>query len=99
MSTVPTVTVTLTDLQALTDVTEGFMSEAGEYAVSRYADPVEVEEAVANAKTTIRNAMQRFGPIKPELSPFQAWQRERRLPERLVDFYEDATALVAADAS
>ena len=49
--------VTLTDLQALTDVTEGFMSEAGEYANGRYADPVEVEEAVANAKSTIQNVL------------------------------------------
>lgn len=37
MSTVPTVTVTLNNLQALTDVAEGFMSEAGECAASRHA--------------------------------------------------------------
>ena len=81
MSTFPTVTVPLTDLLALTEVAEAFMSEAGEYAVSRYADPSQVVQAVANAKTAIRNVERHSGPTEPTLTPFQAWRSGRRAHE------------------
>ena len=85
MSDTPTVTLTLTDLQALTDVAEGIMSEAGDHGVSSYADPYQVETAVINAKRAIQRVERRLGLTKPELSPFQLWQLGRQAKESAVE--------------
>ena len=42
------------DIQALLDLAEGYTAENGLAAVSRYAAPDEVQNAMVNAKTAIR---------------------------------------------
>ena len=81
MLTIHTATVNLTDLQALTEVAEAFMSEAGDYTINRYAGPAQVVRAVANAKTAIRNVEGHHASKEPALSSFQVWQSGRRAQE------------------
>ena len=50
------VTVNATDLRALLNVTEGYVSEHGLDSVNRYAAPLDVEIAIANAQAAMRVA-------------------------------------------
>ena len=45
--------ISAVDLSALLDVTEGYTSEHGLDSVKRYADPAQVERALAFAKGAI----------------------------------------------
>ena len=48
-----TITISIVDLKALLDVAEGYTCEGGVDAVSRYASPEQVQQAIINAKTAI----------------------------------------------
>ena len=47
------ITISAANLNALVDVTEGYSSEHGLDSVKRYADPAQVEQAIAFAKAAI----------------------------------------------
>lgn len=90
-----TPTITLADLQVLMDIAKGFMPEAGAYDVGRYADPTRGEEAIANAKTTVHNAIAHDGITEPESSPFQerllnrhSGKNSKRTATRVMDYRE-----------
>ena len=53
------ISISVTDLRALLDVTEGYASEHGLESVTRYAVPAEVSRAVANAKAAISRSDRR----------------------------------------